>query len=128
MALSVANDDGHSYSVLTVTSQRRPVSILVVVYTDDDNVLLLRRRRPFEFWQAVTGSLAADELPCDAARRELCEETGLKEEGELFDAGVSRQFTIDPRWRNNKTLSSSTLTMTMSCCCGGAGHLNSGKQ
>ncbi len=62
--------------------------------------MLLRRRRPFEFWQSVTGSLAADELPYDAARRELGEETGLNKEGEFFDTGVSRQFTIDPRWRD----------------------------
>lgn len=74
--------------------------MLVVVYTDDAQILLLQRHSPFEFWQSVTGSLDADELPCDAARRELFEETGLKEEGELVDTGVSRKFTIDPRWRD----------------------------
>jgi len=83
-----------------VTSLRRPVSVLVVVYTDDAKVLLLRRRSPFEFWQSVTGSLDANELPADAARRELIEETGLKEQGELVDTGISREFTIDPRWRD----------------------------
>jgi dATP pyrophosphohydrolase len=60
--------------------------------------LLLRRRSPFEFWQSVTGSLNAGEMPAEAAQRELLEETGLKEEGEFIDTGVSRRFTIDPRW------------------------------
>jgi dATP pyrophosphohydrolase len=71
--------------------------VLVVVYTGDAEVLLLRRRSPFEFWQSVTGSLNAGEKQADAARRELMEETGLKDEGDLVDTGVSRQFTIDPR-------------------------------
>lgn len=60
----------------------------------------MRRRSPFEFWQSVTGTLDANELPCDAAPRELIEETGLKEQGELVDTGISREFTIDPRWRD----------------------------
>lgn len=63
-------------------------------------ILLLRRRRPFEFWQSVTGSLEPGETPADTARRELLEETGLTDQGRLTDAGVTRQFTIDPRWRN----------------------------
>ena len=78
---------------------RRPVSVLVVVHTDD-RVLLLRRNAPFEFWQSVTGSLHDGETHADAARRELHEETGLTDEGELSYTGVSRQFAIDPRWRD----------------------------
>ena len=79
---------------------RRPVSVLVVVHTDDHEVLLLRRSKPFDFWQSVTGSLNADESHADAAARELFEETGLSDEGVLACAGVSRQFAIDPRWRD----------------------------
>ena len=79
---------------------RRPESVLVVIYTDDGNVLLLRRHRPFDFWQSVTGSLGAGESDAEAAARELQEETGLTDEGELTFSGVQRTFVIDPRWRN----------------------------
>ncbi len=79
---------------------RRPVSVIVVVHTDDRDVLLLRRTAPFDFWQSVTGSLNDGETHAEAAARELFEETGLTDEGELEYAGVSRQFAIDPRWRD----------------------------
>ncbi len=79
---------------------RRPISVLVVVFTDDAQVLLLRRHQPFDFWQSVTGSLKNDESHADAAAWELQEETGLIEEGELSYREVSRQFVIDPRWRD----------------------------
>ena len=81
-------------------SFRRPLSVLVVVCSDDGKALLLKRARPFDFWQSVTGSLQAGESHAEAARRELAEETGLTEEGELSYTGVSRQFAIDPRWRD----------------------------
>jgi len=61
--------------------------------------LLLRRSKPFDFWQSITGSLKPDESHADAAARELAEETGLSDEGILTFSGVSRQFVIDPRWR-----------------------------
>lgn len=82
------------------TEFRQPVSILVVVYTGGGEVLLLRRSRPFEFWQSVTGSLAIGETHAEAARRELAEETGLQDLSSLKYCGISRQFVIDPRWRN----------------------------
>lgn len=81
-----------------MTSPRRPVSVLVVVHTDD-KALLLRRKAPFDFWQSVTGSLQDGESHADAAQRELFEETGFRNEGELIFTGISRQFTIDTRWR-----------------------------
>ena len=61
---------------------------------------MLRRKAPFDFWQSITGSLQDGESHADAARRELLEETGLTDEGELRYTGVSRQFAIDPRWRD----------------------------
>ncbi|MEE8281952.1 MAG: dihydroneopterin triphosphate diphosphatase, partial [candidate division NC10 bacterium] len=84
----------------TSTDYRRPESVLVVVFTDGGDVALLKRSKPFDFWQSVTGSLQAGETHAAAAQRELREETGLGNEGVLMFTGVSRQFTIDPRWRN----------------------------
>ena len=79
---------------------RRPVSVIVIVYAENGDVLLLRRRDPFDFWQSITGSLYDGETHAAAAARELFEETGLRDEGALEYAGVSRQFAIDPRWRD----------------------------
>ena len=81
-----------------MTETRRPVSVLVVVHTDDAQVLLLRRREPFDFWQSVTGSLKDRETHSEAAVRELQEETGFTDEGELRFSDVSRHFEIDQRW------------------------------
>jgi dATP pyrophosphohydrolase len=79
---------------------RRPVSVLVVVSSACGHALLLRRKQPFDFWQSVTGSLRAGETHAEAASRELREETGLTDDGELRYSGISRQFVIDPRWRD----------------------------
>ena len=74
--------------------------MLVLVYADRSNVLLLRRVRPFDFWQSVTGSLDENETPDVTAVRELYEETGIAGKDALEDTGISRTFTIDPRWRD----------------------------
>jgi dATP pyrophosphohydrolase len=83
-----------------MTMARRPVSVLVVVHTDGAQVLLLKRSQPFDFWQSVTGSLKRNETHAEAAARELEEETGFTEDGELRYSEVSRHFQIDPRWRD----------------------------
>ena len=85
---------------MRATEYRIPISVLVVVYTDDAQVLLLRRAKPFDFWQSITGSLQIGEDHGAAARRELLEETGLTNEGQLHYSGVNRQFVIDSRWRD----------------------------
>lgn len=82
------------------TGLRRPLSVLVVVYANDGKALLLHRPEPFNFWQSVTGSLLDNETHAEAAVRELHEETGLTNEGQLEYAGISRTFVIDPRWRD----------------------------
>ena len=56
---------------------KQPVSVLVVIHHQHRQFLMLQRVDNPEFWQSVTGSLEADEVPIDAAVRELCEETGL---------------------------------------------------
>jgi len=77
---------------------RRPESVLVVIYTPTE-ILLLKRNADFEFWQSVTGSLEAGEIPADAACRELEEETGISNV-ELVDCDHSVYFDISPRWRS----------------------------
>lgn len=78
---------------------RRPESVLVVVHTRALEVLLLRRIAPADFWQSVTGALRADETPAEAARREVTEETGIRDLSELQDTGIMREFPIVGPWR-----------------------------
>lgn len=78
---------------------KRPESVLVVVLTRAGEVLLLRRRRPPWFWQSVTGSLRWNESPCQAARRELLEETGLRSGADLVDFRYAVSFPIVPPWK-----------------------------
>jgi dATP pyrophosphohydrolase len=78
---------------------KRPESVLVVVHTPAGEILLLERVAPRGWWQSVTGALAADESPVDAARREVQEETGFAPE-DLRDLGLSRRYPIHPAWRS----------------------------
>ena len=57
---------------------KRPESVLILVYTTKKDVLLLKRHNEKDMWQSITGSLLENELPSEAAERELFEETGIK--------------------------------------------------
>lgn len=77
--------------------KRRPESVLVVVYTTCSKVLLLQRADDPDFWQSVTGSLEENELPRQAADRELFEETGLVCPS-MIDCQTTNQYAIREDW------------------------------
>lgn len=83
-------------------SAKLPVSVMVVVHTAALEVLLLERASRSGFWQSVTGSLdRLDELPEDAARRELREETGIDAaRAGLVRWRVAHAFEIYAQWRH----------------------------
>ena len=74
---------------------RRPESVLVVIHTDGGEFLLLERRRPPGFWQSVTGSMEWGEPADAAARREVIEETGIKQ-GVLVNLQWTQVYEILP--------------------------------
>jgi dATP pyrophosphohydrolase len=78
---------------------KRPQSVLVVICTRGGEFLMLRRTNPRQFWQSVTGSLAAGESPRSAALREVWEETGLRVGSALVDLKRSVLFPIVRAWR-----------------------------
>ena len=60
-----------------VVPRAETIRLIKVLVHDDKRVLLLHRRpERGNFWQPITGSIEKDELPFDAAQRELHEETG----------------------------------------------------
>lgn len=76
---------------------KRPESVLVVVHTPRLDVLLLQRVvPPMGLWQSVTGSLEWDEVPLQAARREVYEETGVFVKEDPVFTGVTNRFEIVP--------------------------------
>jgi dATP pyrophosphohydrolase len=74
---------------------RRPESVLVVIYTQGGEFLLLERRRPAGFWQSVTGSMEWGESADAAARREVIEETGIRQ-GVLVNLQWTQVYEILP--------------------------------
>jgi dATP pyrophosphohydrolase len=80
---------------VSVQPYRRPESVLIVIYTDGGEFLLLERRRPLGFWQSVTGSLEWGEFADNAARREVVEETGIRQ-GVLVNLQWTQVYDILP--------------------------------
>ena len=68
---------------------------MIAIYTDGGEFLLLERRRPPGFWQSVTGSLEWGESADSAARREVAEETGIRQ-GVLVNLQWTQAYDILP--------------------------------
>ncbi len=73
---------------------RHPGAVAVVPFLDNDHIVLIRQYRHAlgdYIWEIPAGTLDADEIPLDCARRELIEETGyrgneFKPAGDIFPA------------------------------------------
>ncbi|MWP46627.1 dihydroneopterin triphosphate diphosphatase [Gilliamella sp. Pas-s27] len=83
---------------------KNPESVLVVIYCQTTKrCLMLQRQDDPNFWQSVTGSMEANELPKETAIREVFEETGIniiEQNLELIDAKRVIEFDIFPQFRH----------------------------
>lgn len=98
---------------------KRPESVLVVIYDAASRVLLLQRDDDSEFWQSVTGTIEAGEIPVQTARREVWEETGIKlasHSGALVDCRHANQYPIRKRWRYRYPPGTVYNTEYVFCC------------
>lgn len=81
--------------------KKRPESVLVVIYDQNNRILGLQRKDDPDFWQSVTGSLEAGELPHETARREVTEEIGINASlYELEETGLIYRYQIRPEWQH----------------------------
>jgi len=76
----------------------RLVKVIVHDQAGDGPRVLLLHRRPErgDFWQPITGTIETGELPLDAARREVREETGHA--GEPVDLDLVQSFLIESQY------------------------------
>lgn len=77
--------------------------MLVLVHDQNQRILTLQRQDDPGFWQSVTGSLEPDELPEQAAHREILEEINVDIVGlgfNLVNLHHTLQYEIRPQWRH----------------------------
>ncbi|MGS2720644.1 dihydroneopterin triphosphate diphosphatase [Paraglaciecola aestuariivivens] len=82
---------------------RIPQSALTVIYNTLGQVLLMQRNDDPAFWQSVTGTLEAGELPIQTAKREVFEETGIDIDAkgyQLIDCQQTNRYEIRDRWKD----------------------------
>jgi lipoyl(octanoyl) transferase len=80
-----------------IVARSESIRLVKVVVHDGERVLLLHRKpERGNFWQPITGSIEEGELPLDAARRELAEETGRVGEPEAID--LEQSFMIESQF------------------------------
>ncbi len=80
-----------------IVARSEGIRLVKVVVHDGERVLLLHRKpERGNFWQPITGSIEEGELPLDAARRELAEETGRGGEPEAID--LEQSFMIESQF------------------------------
>ena len=95
------------FSIPVDQQPKIPESVLVVIYSSALEVLLIERADRPEYWQSVTGSKdRAEEALCDAAIREVFEETGIVvgsaavSRANLEDWDTRTVYEIYPIWRH----------------------------
>lgn len=77
--------------------------MLVLVHDQNQRILTLQRQDDPSFWQSVTGSLELEELPEQAAHREILEEINVDIAGlgfKLVNLHHTLQYEIRPQWRH----------------------------
>lgn len=83
------------------TQRRLPIQILIFPFYIEHNVVkyLLLKRIPDRgaFWQGITGGVIENEDISYAAKRELFEETKIKEK--IIDLNFSYEFPIGKQWK-----------------------------
>jgi dihydroneopterin triphosphate diphosphatase len=78
------------------------VQVLVFTKTPIFRILILQRvPERNSYWQPISGGIERGEKPIDTVKRELFEETGIKELKNIINLNYS--FTFETMWHGNLT-------------------------